>query len=84
MGVELSEKLPVGKLDARIAVEKGRIQAIKIYGDFSGQKDVAGLEMQLTGLRYDRETLEEVLDTTDLEPYFGPLDKNTFLNLLSV
>ncbi len=80
--IQKSEKLPVGKLDARIAVEKGHIQAIKIYGDFSGQQDVAALEKQLAGLRYDREAIQEALTGTDLEPYFGPLDKDTFLNLL--
>ena len=80
--IQKSEKLPVGKLDARIDVETGRIQAIKIYGDFSGQKDVAALEMRLTGLRYDKDAIREALVDTDLELYFGPLDRETFLNLL--
>lgn len=80
--IQKSEKLPVGKLDARIWVEKGHIQAIKIYGDFSGQQDVGELEQQLIGLRYDREAIEAALGTTDLTPYFGPLAKASFLNLL--
>jgi lipoate-protein ligase A len=80
--IQKSEKFPVGKLDARIDVEKGYIQAIKIYGDFSGQRDVAELEMQLTGLRYDADAVAEALADTDLEPYFGPLEKEIFLRLL--
>ena len=80
--IQKSEKLPVGKLDARIAVEKGRIQAIKIYGDYNGQQDVAGLEMRLTGLRYDSDVLAAALADIDLSPYFGPLEKETFLHLL--
>ena len=80
--IQKSEKLSVGKLDARIAVENGRIQAVKFYGDFSSQKDVAGLEMQLTGLRYDADVVAKALAETDLEPYFGPLEKDVFLNLL--
>ena len=80
--IQKSEKLAVGKLDARIDVVKGHIQAIKIYGDFSGQQDVAGLEKELVGLRYDREAIEAALAETEIEPYFGPLDKGTFLNLL--
>ncbi len=80
--IQKSEKLPVGKLDVRIEVEKGRIQAIKIYGDFSGRQDVAALEAQLTGLRYDVEAVAKALEDTDLEPYFGPLEKEAFLNLL--
>jgi lipoate-protein ligase A len=80
--IQKTEKLPAGKLDARIDVEKGHIQTIKIYGDFSGQRDVAELEMWLTGLRYDAEVVAEALANTDLEPYFGPLEKETFLKLL--
>lgn len=80
--IQKSEKLPVGKLDARIWVEKGHIQAIKIYGDFSGRQDVSELEQQLIGLRYDRDAVEDALVDTDLEPYFGPLAKESFLNLL--
>lgn len=80
--IQKSEKLPVGKLDARIWVEKGHIQAIKIYGDFSGRQDVSELEQQLIGLRYDRGAVEDALVDTDLEPYFGPLAKESFLNLL--
>ncbi len=80
--IQKTEKLPVGKIDARIDVDKGRIQAIKIYGDFSGQRDVAELEMRLTGLRYDADAVAEALSETDLEPYFGPLEKETFLKLL--
>ena len=80
--VQKSEKLPIGKLDARIAVEKGRIQAIKIYGDFSGERDVAELEMRLTGLRYESGALAEALADVDLTPYFGSLERDTFLNLL--
>ena len=80
--IQKTEKLPVGKIDARIDVDKGRIQAIKFFGDFSGQEDVAELEMRLTGLRYDAEAVAEALSETDLEPYFGPLEKETFLKLL--
>ena len=80
--IQKSEKLPIGKLDARIAVEKGRIQAIKIYGDFSGERDVAELEMRLTGLRYESGALAEALADVDLTPYFGSLEKDAFLNLL--
>jgi lipoate-protein ligase A len=80
--IQKTEKLSVGKLDARIYVEKGRIQSIKIFGDFSGQQDVAELEMRLIGLRYDAEVFGQALADIDLTPYFGPLEKETFLNLL--
>ncbi|MCA9896588.1 MAG: lipoate--protein ligase [Ardenticatenaceae bacterium] len=80
--IQKSEKLSVGKLDARIEVEKGLIQAIKIYGDFSGPQDVAKLEKQLTGLRYDRDEIAKALTAIDLALYFGAIDKKAFLDLL--
>ena len=80
--IQKSEKFPVGKIDARIEVEKGRIQAIKIYGDFSGQQDVAALELRLTGLRYEREAIQSALAHTNLDPYFGSLKNEDFINLL--
>lgn len=80
--IQKSEKLSVGNFDARIVVDKGRIQAIKIYGDFTGQQDVEALELRLTGLRYDRDSIQAALAHTNLEPYFGPLHKEDFLNLL--
>ncbi|GJM41230.1 MAG: lipoate--protein ligase [Ardenticatenaceae bacterium] len=80
--IQKSEKLSVGKVDARIEVEKGRIQTIKLYGDFSGQQDVAALEMRLTGLRYDREAIQSALANTNLDPYFGALAQDELLNLL--
>jgi len=80
--VQKSERFPVGKLDVRIDVDKGRIQAAKIYGDFAGRRDVAGLEAQLTGLRYDPDALAAALEDVDIEPYFGKLPKADFLALI--
>ena len=80
--VQRSDRLSVGKIDARISVENGRIQQIKFYGDFTGQQELTELETQLVGLRYERDTLAETLQTLDLTPYFGPLDPTTFLNLI--
>jgi len=80
--VNKSEQLPVGKIDVRIFVNKGRIETIRIYGDFSGKADVAELERQLTGLRYDPDELSAALETLDIQPYFGKLDRADFLALL--
>lgn len=80
--IQKSDRLPVGKIDARISVESGRIQQIKFYGDFTGQQELAELETQLVGVRYERSALAEFLQTLDLAPYFGPIDPTTFLNFI--
>jgi lipoate-protein ligase A len=80
--VQKSQRFPAGKIDVRIDVDKGRIQAVKIYGDFAGRRDVAGLEAQLIGLRYERSALAAALEAVDIMPYFGELPKRDFLALL--
>lgn len=80
--VRKSARLPAGKVDARIDVEEGRIRAIRLYGDFSGQEDVAELEAHLIGVPYDRERLTAALGDVNLDRYFGQMDAATFIDLL--
>lgn len=80
--VQKTERYPVGKIDCRIDIENGRIQGLKIYGDFAGQTEVAELESHLIGVRYDRLSLQSALANQNLSPYFGVLDTETFLDLL--
>ncbi|HSG16973.1 MAG TPA: lipoate--protein ligase [Anaerolineae bacterium] len=80
--VQKTDRFPAGKLDARIEVQRGRIEAIKIYGDFAGKREVAELEERLAGTAYDREALERTLTDIDLAPYFGVLSQEELLGLL--
>jgi lipoate-protein ligase A len=80
--VQKSERFPVGKLDARIDVDSGRVQSLRIFGDFAGKRDVNELEVLLAGVPYDRDALAAALDGLDITPYFGELAKADFLNLL--
>ncbi len=80
--VQKSARLPAGKVDARIDVEEGRIASIRVFGDFSGKQDVAGLEAHLVGVPYDRERLTAALADLDLNGYFGQMDAATFIDLL--
>ncbi len=80
--VQKSARFPVGKVDARIEVEDGRVQAIRLFGDFSGRRDVAELEAHLIGVPYDRERLGVALAGVDLDGYFGRMDVATFIDLL--
>jgi len=80
--VQKSERFPVGKIDVRLDVEKGRIQALKIYGDFSGRRDVAELEAHLAGVRYERPSLAAALQEVNLADYFGDLLQDDFLGVL--
>jgi lipoate-protein ligase A len=77
-----SERLPAGKFDVFIDVAQGRVQSIRLYGDFAGLRPVAELEASLAGLRYDREAVEQALEDVDLDAYFTGVGLNEFINLL--
>jgi lipoate-protein ligase A len=72
----------VGKVDARINVDKGKIQAVKIYGDFSGAAPAAELEDALVGARYERGGLEAALEGVEIGRYINGLSTADFVNLL--
>ena len=80
--IQKSADFPVGKIDLRIDVVKGHINGLKIYGNFSGQRPIEGLEKLLLGVRYDPESLTAALTDVDVSQYFGDIDKDPFLELL--
>lgn len=80
--VQNSKRFAVGKIDVRIDVDKGRIQALTIFGDFAGRRDKVELEERLVGTRYDPDALAEALAEIDITGYFGDLNQADFLDLL--
>jgi hypothetical protein len=54
--IQKSDRFPAGVIDARMDVEGGTIRGIRIYGDFSGERDVIDLEEQLVAMNTDRNT----------------------------
>jgi len=80
--VQKSARFPAGKVDARIDVEDGHVRAIRLFGDFSGRRDVSELEAHLVGVPYDRERLSAALTDVDLDSYFGRMDVATLIDLL--
>ncbi|SFJ64400.1 lipoate--protein ligase [Thermoflavimicrobium dichotomicum] len=81
--VKNAKRFPIGSIDIRLDVgEKGIIRHCKIYGDFFGIGDVADIEKRLTGIRYDRQDIEQALAGMDLTYYFGDISKEEFLDLV--
>jgi lipoate-protein ligase A len=80
--INKSRSFPSGKIDVHVEVEGSRIQAITFSGELAGLRDITELEKGLIGLRYDPTALAQALETIDLHPYFGQLDKAIFLDLL--
>ncbi|MDM5226679.1 lipoate--protein ligase [Cytobacillus sp. NJ13] len=77
-----SHRFPVGQIDIRLNVTKGKIEECKICGDFFGVGDVSEIENKLTGIRYEKSEIEIVLEGVDMKHYFGNVEKTEFINLV--
>lgn len=80
--VRKAHRFPGGRIDVRLQVERGKIRAVKIYGDFFGIGHVSDVEKRLTGCQYERKALETALGDVDVSYYFGSIEKEEFLHLL--
>ncbi len=76
------KRFPGGKVGVLIQVKDGLIKECKFYGDYLSIVDTEGFAERLTGLRYDRKTLEEAMRDIDLTPYFGAVSREELLEIL--
>jgi lipoate-protein ligase A len=63
-------------------VENGIVQDANIYGDFFGVGDVAEIEQAITGVKYERASLDEAISGFDIPTYLGGITKEEFLKLI--
>lgn len=80
--VRKSERLPAGKIDARIQVSQGRIESVRLFGDFNGPRPVSELERALVDVPYERDRLLLVLQDVDVNAFFGQMTTEEFVNFL--
>ncbi|MTV83205.1 lipoate--protein ligase [Secundilactobacillus folii] len=71
-----------GTIDARILVDKGRIQHVTFFGDFFGEKDARELAKILEGVRYDQPSLREALSDVNVGDYFAGITLDEFVQFL--
>ncbi|MGX9157178.1 lipoate--protein ligase [Priestia megaterium] len=77
-----SHRFPVGQIDVRLEVNKGKIDACTIYGDFFGVGDVQEVQEKLTGVRYEKASIEQALVDINIPHYFGNITKEEFVELI--
>ncbi|MDQ0174736.1 lipoate--protein ligase [Bacillus chungangensis] len=80
--VQHSHRFPIGSIDIRLDVNKGKIEQCKIYGDFFGVGDVSDIEKRLIGIRYERSDIDEALKDIDAKHYFGNITLEEVINLI--
>ena len=80
--IQRSKRFPVGEIDLRIFVEKGHIKDLKIFGDFFGKEPVEKIEQLLTGGRYEKADISNLLEPIEIKEYFGDIAKVDFVELI--
>lgn len=80
--VKHSHRFPVGGIDVRLQVEKGMVEDAKIFGDFFGVGDISEVENAITGVKYERNTLDEAISSIDIPKLLGGITKDEFLKLI--
>ncbi|WP_314063580.1 lipoate--protein ligase [uncultured Vagococcus sp.] len=76
------ERFPIGSIEAKMNVSGGKINEIRIFGDFFGLGEIADVEGQLTGIQYDKESITEAVSTIDIKKYFGNIEVADLVKLL--
>lgn len=71
-----------GNLEIHLQIEKGIIEAVRIYGDFFALKDVKELEQKLLHLPHERKFLYEFLQDLQVETYLLNISAEEFLEVM--
>ena len=80
--IEKNHKFPFGFVDFRFNVSQGRISEAKIFGDFFGLGDIKDIEDALTGVRFERSSVQEVLSDINLNKYLGDVSAEELTDLI--
>jgi len=75
-------KLPAGFIELHMDVMKGgRIDKVKIFGDFFASEAIEELENKIIGQHHDYDTIKKWVLQEDFTPYFGRIDNKALMNL---
>ena len=80
---ERDEKFEKGFVQIKFDVKKGKIEHARIFGDFFGEGDVTELENALIGALHDYTHIKEAMEDFDFYHYFGDIEKEAILKLMS-
>lgn len=80
---ERDEKFEKGFVQVKFDVKKGKIEHARIFGDFFGEGDVTELENALVGVLHDYNHIKEAMEEFDFYHYFGAIEKEDILKLMS-
>ncbi len=76
------KKLKGGILETKFEVHNGKIQAIKIYGDFFSKLDIKDIEESLIGINHNKRDIKKALEIYDFDDYFKDIKIDELAELL--
>ena len=77
-----TSRTPGGVVEVHLDSVRGRITAIRLFGDYFGRRSVAELEARLLGCPHDRDALAARLAGVPLGDYLRDVDVATLLDCL--
>lgn len=80
--IQKSKRYEGGNLDIRLKIQGGIISDCKIFGDFFGRKEISELESLLKDIKYEEESIRQVLKKIDLSSYLHNIREDNFIDCL--
>jgi lipoate---protein ligase len=80
--VEKNKRFEGGNLSLKFNVKDGKLQGLKIHGDFFGRKDIAEIENILKNKEYKEDCIREVISSIDFKEYFSALNIADFVECM--
>ncbi len=71
-----------GGVSFRLQVDNGKIQSVKIFGDFLGTKDITDIETALANTQFQPEAIQAKLSAFNLDEYFLKITLDNVLTCL--
>ena len=75
------KKFPAGLIEIYLQVEKGKIEEIKIFGDYFFNKETEELENLIKGCNHSHNQLTERVEKINLSDYISNIEREEFLSL---
>jgi lipoate-protein ligase A len=80
--IEKSRRFEGGYLSLKFNVSDGRIQHLKIYGDFFGKKDIRDIENLLKNIKFKEGIIYKTLNSLNFEEYFAGITTENFIECM--
>ncbi|WP_027183178.1 lipoate--protein ligase [Desulfovibrio inopinatus] len=77
-----STRTPGGLLEVHMDVKKGRIEHIRLFGDYFGVRPIGDIEALLVGCPHDRAQLAQRLEKISLDEYLKGVDLSALIDCL--